>query len=552
MRFVSTFLIASILLILLPLNAAAEEWSMEWQVDLGEGYITTSPVIFDGHLFVRTSGFWTGDERPQVFSFTLEGNEGWNRTSPTTIQHDLSPLQPVASGQGDCGTWPDLLLIGWADGVVEAVHPSNGSVVWSATSLVDGWGITGAMALNEDHVLIPTRNGMQRHCLSNGALDFSTNLSLGWRNGVLSTPDGYWQGDEQGRLWMVNQNGTVETSFDFGGAIRHTPLAVPTGLLLHVQYPTESKIMHLETETMTATTLQTSGPSPAVPIQQDNLSVFGDSDSITSVLCEVICTVQDRLESTMNGEFSWSQSAQIYAPINTPEGGWMVIQIDAQGSFLSNSTFTTAYDGYGTAAPAFDESSLFLGNDAGWLMAYTNSQSTAEMTSYDWTPLLGAMLVVMLLTVLASITRSSGSEWGLRLFALMVLSISLLLLQDIAQQWSERLPPVNEPTTQGSWDSSWPETWLGTQIVVFDFGDDEKVTRGGFLGHETVETLTQAALEESGMAAEIEQTEIGPYLLSINGQSGGGWEYFVDGQRGALAIDSAGIESTTILHWRMV
>ncbi|RJU92783.1 MAG: hypothetical protein DWC01_01465 [Candidatus Poseidoniales archaeon] len=552
MRFVSTFLIATTLLLLLPLHTAAEEWSMDWQVDLGDGYITTSPVMFNEHLFVRTSGFWTGEERPQVFSLTTQGIERWNRTSPTTIQHDLSPLQPVSSGQGECGNWPDLLLIGWADGVIEAVHPSNGSLAWSATSSVNGWGITGAMALDGDHVIVPTRNGMQRHCLSDGTLDFSTNLSLGWRNGVLATPDGYWQGDEQGRLWMVNRNGSLGPSVDFGGSIRHAPLAVPTGLLLHVQYPMESKIMHLETNTLATTTLLISGPSPAIPIQQGNLSVFGDSKSITSVRCEASCIINDQIASTMNGEFGWSPSSQIYAPINTPEGGWLVIQVNSQGSFVSNSTFTTEHDGYGTAAPAFGASSLFLGNDAGWLMAHTTSSSTEDAPDYDWTPLLGAMLIIIFSTVLAVLTRSNGSEWGLRLFAIMVLSLSLLLLPDVSQQWSERLPAVNEPTAQGSWDSSWPESWLGTQVVVVDFGEENKVTLGGFLGHDTVESLTQAALEEAGLLAEIEQTDLGPYLISIDGQSGGGWEYFVDGERGVLAIDSAGVESTTILHWRMV
>jgi hypothetical protein len=59
-------------------------------------------------------------------------------------------------------------------------------------------------------------------------------------------------------------------------------------------------------------------------------------------------------------------------------------------------------------------------------------------------------------------------------------------------------------------------------------------------------------LEDADLIAEIEQTDLGPYLVSIDGQSGGGWEYFVDGERGVLAMDSASIESTTILHWRVV
>ena len=34
--------------------------------------------------------------------------------------------------------------------------------------------------------------------------------------------------------------------------------------------------------------------------------------------------------------------------------------------------FTTPYDGYGTSAPAWTSSRMFLGNDAGVLMAYSS------------------------------------------------------------------------------------------------------------------------------------------------------------------------------------
>ena len=51
--------------------ASAATWSPAWEQDVGPGYITTSPVSDGEHVYVRTSGFWTGEERPEVKAFTL-------------------------------------------------------------------------------------------------------------------------------------------------------------------------------------------------------------------------------------------------------------------------------------------------------------------------------------------------------------------------------------------------------------------------------------------------------------------------------------------------
>jgi hypothetical protein len=44
---------------------------------------------------------------------------------------------------------------------------------------------------------------------------------------------------------------------------------------------------------------------------------------------------------------------------------------------------------------------------------------------------------------------------------------------------------------------------------------------------------------------------LGTYLVSLNGTEATGWEYFVDGQRGTLAVDDASVASNSVLVWRL-
>ena len=117
-------------------HASAEPWALEWEQDVGPGYITTSPLVDEERVYVRTSGFWTGEERPEVMAFTHQGALEWSYSSPTTVQHDMAPMLKVGAGSGPCGSWPDLLLVGWADGAFTALHPSNGTLHWQANSNV--------------------------------------------------------------------------------------------------------------------------------------------------------------------------------------------------------------------------------------------------------------------------------------------------------------------------------------------------------------------------------------------------------------------------------
>ena len=132
--------------------------------------------------------------------------------------------------------------MGWANGQVEALHPSNGTVAWSLNTTVEGWGVTGAMLLDGDHLVVPTRTGITRACLADGAVDFNVNLSQGWRNGVTKTDDAYWMGSETGQLWKVSLDGLDVRSINLSGQLRHAPIHLDDVLLLHVQQAASSSV----------------------------------------------------------------------------------------------------------------------------------------------------------------------------------------------------------------------------------------------------------------------------------------------------------------------
>ena len=52
--------------ILLPSSTAIPEGFESWEVDLDNGYISTKPIIVEEQVIVRTSGYWTGEDRPHV------------------------------------------------------------------------------------------------------------------------------------------------------------------------------------------------------------------------------------------------------------------------------------------------------------------------------------------------------------------------------------------------------------------------------------------------------------------------------------------------------
>ena len=545
-------LLCTLLLAVFLAPSGAATWTADWSVDLGPGYITTSPITDEERVYVRTSGFWTGTDRPEVKAFSHDGSLEWTYRSNTTTQHDMAPLILKSAGTGACGSWPDLLLVGWANGDFSALHPGNGTLAWTVSTTVDGWGITGAPLLDADHVVVPTRNGLVRLCLGNGEVDFSVNLSLGWRNGVTFAEGHYWTGSETGHLWQVGVNGDTVNSINLSGQLRHAPVHLNDRLFLHVQHLTSSTIQTYNMTSGVLDDVETTGGSPAIPLLMEETVIFGDNEGLTSVRCASTCSVVDRLPTKVNGEMASVSTTALYAPVNSPGEGWVLAQLNTSGWFTMAEPFSTPYDGYGTSSPASVGEWLFLGNDAGVLMAYSMASTPSDnppSDQQDVRAILGMVVLASAVGGSAFFARKGAFSSSWRLFSLSVLVVALMMLPEVSRTWSSALVDDNAPATT-EWDDSWPEAWLGTQIVVFEFPDGPVVV-GGLVGHQTVWSLTTEAAQASDIPLVSQETGLGLYLLSINETEGSGWEYFLNGERGTLAVDDASIDSTVVVRWSL-
>ncbi|MEC7272190.1 MAG: PQQ-binding-like beta-propeller repeat protein [Candidatus Thermoplasmatota archaeon] len=535
---VATILVLT--LFILPLVQANSESS--WSHEFDAGYISTQPLVVDDSVYVRTSGFWTGEERPLVAAFELQtGNEIWRYTSQTSLQHDMAPLLFVESGSGTCGAWNDLLLVGWTDGKLTALSPIDGSLVWQNQTEVDIIGITGKMVLEDDQVIVPTRTGLSSFCLADGAQLFDIDTeNIGWRNGVAIIEDGYVYGDENGYLHEVNRNGNVTSTFLDDGKIRHAPLDTRHGLFVHIQTAQGSTIY------LNGTVLANMGNSPAIPLSHNNRIYAATSDEWISLICdEQSCTVDSVVPFRSNGELSIrivESEIEIWAPSNTPVGGWGVFN---QTSLLRMET--TIFDTYGTAAPGFAHGVIALGNDAGILSVGFQSDSVPpqEVTETDVVGLLHliAVLGLFLLTCFVFALR----DW--QQFAKIGSAFLLVLAIAVVPNLSVKLAEQTSPDRDVEWDASWPDEWKGTQVIVFEIDETEHVI-GGLEQQDSVYELTLLACEYLGISTEIEQQYLGAYLVSFNETVGDGWEFTIDGSRSSVGMVDAKLSEASIVEWR--
>ena len=136
-------------------NFSNQDLELDWEYDFGETYISTKPLIENETLFIRTST--STSSSAGIYAFDLDGELMWSKSNTNSTFNDMSPIIYVEQGQGDCGAWPDMLLVGWSDGTLDALHPGTGSVFWHKETEVITWGITGSMLIDSDQLLVPTR-----------------------------------------------------------------------------------------------------------------------------------------------------------------------------------------------------------------------------------------------------------------------------------------------------------------------------------------------------------------------------------------------------------
>ena len=64
-----------LLLLLFLLPFAKADSNRSWEHEFENGYITTQPLLIEETVFVRTSGFWMGEDRPQISAFEISSGD---------------------------------------------------------------------------------------------------------------------------------------------------------------------------------------------------------------------------------------------------------------------------------------------------------------------------------------------------------------------------------------------------------------------------------------------------------------------------------------------
>lgn len=539
-------------------NFSNQELELDWEYDFGETYISTKPLIANETLFVRTST--STSSSAGIYAFDLDGELMWSKSNTNSTFNDMSPIIYVEQGQGDCGAWPDMLLVGWSDGTLDALHPGTGSVFWHKETEVITWGITGSMLIDSDQLLVPTRKGLSNYCLSNGTANFEVQTGLGWRNGVSKLGNEYFLGDEFGALWRVTEDGTSSSKSLDIGKIRHAPLVVDGMLLIHGQGLSASNIALVDPIDFSIEIISISGPSPGIPIQVNNTIITTDSNFVKTFECSISCRFVDQYSFTSNGEISLVFDDMIMLPKNTVDGGWGIFSLNSSNDLRFSELYTTKYDWYGTAGPEYQIVSgreiLAIGNDNGNLQVFTSTDpGTIDNKSIE-TKYMSQILTFILFIFIAT----SGIQFlrenyksSFKYFLIIIVILFTFAFNDIASVWSSYISEINNETqTQESlWDENWPEEWLGTQIAIFEF-DNQTLTSGGHLNIDTALELTYIAADELSITVDDSDTSIGKYIESFNGDRGEGWVFSVDGQEAIISAEYAEINSDSIVHWKIV
>ena len=529
------------------------EFTQQWSLDFGEVYVSTKPISSDLGIFVRTSSSSLAQGTPSVYALNFAGDELWRVENPNSTFQDMTPLQYVNSDDGVCGGWPDMILVGWSNGLFQALNANTGAVVWQYQTEVNSWGITGSMLIEDETVTIPTRQGIDKLCLD-GTIQFSHETGLGWRNGVTFVGESYWVGDEEGNLWSANnQNATKH--FIAQGKIRHAPIQLSNdGLLIHLQTDSGSTIYHFNTTSEQSSVVTNSGYSPGMPIILDGYVITTDSQNLTSISCGVQCTVKDSETFTSNGEIS-IVFGTVMLPQNTVDGGYGQFELSNNGELNPLGMLNYADDWYGTAGIESWTSDgvkyMLLVNDNANLKMYStdNSPISYHEQDSDWPTILVILSALILISTSSIQLLRERFQSAFKFFILFVTILLFFSFSDIIEAWADLVN--DEAPASDAWNDDWPDEWLGTQIVVFEFKQETIVT-GGLLGNDNVLQASLEAANQQGFEIEIIESSLGKYVVSIDNIAGEGWEYTVNGQPGTVSAEFSGLQSDGIVVWKQL
>ena len=529
------------------------EFILRWQVDFGDVYVSTQPISSDQAIFMRTSSSSQSQGIPSVLSLNFAGDEKWQVQNPNSTFHDMAPLEFVKSDIGDCGSWPDMVLVGWSDGLFQALDANSGAVVWQHQTKVQPWGITGTMLIEDDAVILPTRQGVDRLCLD-GSLQFSLETGLGWRNGITRSGESYWIGDEQGNLWSVtNQSATQH--FIAQGKIRHAPIVLANdNLLIHLQTDSGSTIYHYNTSSNQPYVVANSGRGPGIPTIIGDYVITTDSQYLRSISCDTTCIVNDFESFRSNGEIS-NVFGTIMLPQNTVDGGYGQFELSKNGDLVPLGIANYADDWYGTAGIDSWMSDgvkyMLLVNDNANLKMYSTNEAPIPQDNEksDWPTILAILSALILISATSIQLLREKFQSAFKFVILFVTILLFFTLDEFIQAWDELLN--DDAPASDVWNNEWPDEWLDTQVVVFEFKEETLVT-GGLLGNDNVLQASIAAANQQGFEIEVVESSLGKYVVSINNVAGEGWEYTVNGQPGTVSAEFSQLKSDSIVIWKQL
>lgn len=529
------------------------EFTLRWQVDFGDVYVSTQPISSDQAIFMRTSSSSLSQGIPSVLSLNFAGDEVWQIQNPNSTFHDMSPLEFVKSDIGDCGSWPDMVLVGWSDGLFQALNANSGAVVWQHRTKVQPWGITGTMLIEDDTIILPTRQGVDRLCLD-GTLQFSLETGLGWRNGITRSGESYWIGDEQGNLWSItNQSATQH--FIAQGKIRHAPIVLANGnLLIHLQTDSGSTIYHYNISSNQPYVVTNSGRGPGIPTIIGDYVITTDSQYLRSISCHATCIVNDFESFRSNGEIS-NVFGTIMLPQNTVDGGYGQFELSKNGDIVPLGIANYGDDWYGTAGIESWMSDgvkyMLLVNDNANLKMYSTNEAPMpqDNENSDWPTILAILSALILISATSIQLLREKFQSAFKFVTLFVTILLFFTLDEVIQAWDELLN--DDAPASEVWNNEWPGEWLDTQIVVFEFKEETVVT-GGLLGNDNVLQASIAAANQQGFEIDVVESSLGKYVVSINNVAGEGWEYTVNGQPGTVSAEFSQLHSDSIVIWKQL
>ena len=242
-------------------------------------------------------------------------------------------------------------------------------------------------------------------------------------------------------------------------------------------------------------------------------------------------------------------------PQNTVDGGYGQFEIYDDGELMPLEMATYDDDWYGTAGIESWSSDgiqyMLLANDnANLKMFSTNAVSMPEESqNSDWPTILAILSALIIVSISSIQLLRERFQSAFKFFILFATILLFFTFGDIVEAWSEL---VNDDAPASNvWDDEWPDEWLGTQIVVFEFKDQTIVT-GGLLGNANVLDATMDAANKQGLEMDIIDSSLGKYVVSIDNVAGEGWEYSVNGQPGTVSAEYSGLQSDGIVVWKQL